>query len=326
MISKFIFLCISAIFLCTACNTYHGPDDPPADNNYRRAMRQLVQGIAQKARQENPSFIVIPQNGQEVAWDSDEDIFVKPPDRDYLGAIDGIGREDLFFGYEKDNRPTPADDRDYMLKLCHTYQSNGKTVLVTDYCHGKNGVTSYEENSSHGFISFAAPERNLTVIPDNSGYFPYNVNSNDISRLAGAGNFLYLLNPENYSSAENFVTSIAQTDYDLLIIDLFFDDSPLSAAQVARLKTKANGGRRLVIAYMSIGEAENYRWYWDEKAPWIARENPDWPGNYKVHYWNDDWQKIIYSGTNSYLDKILAAGFDGVYLDIIDAYEFFENL
>lgn len=86
------------------------------------------------------------------------------------------------------------------------------------------------------------------------------------------------------------------------------------------------GGCRLVIFYLSIGEAEDYRWYWDKKATWPDRENPDWPGNYKVHYWNDDWQKIIYSGTNSYLDKILKTGFDRVYLDIIDAYEFFENL
>ena len=81
---------------------------------------------------------------------------------------------------------------------------------------------------------------------------------------------------------------------------------------------------------MSIGEAEDYRYYWDSDwepghPSWIEEENPDWPGNYKVKYWNSSWQDIIYGNGDSYLQKILDQGFDGVYLDIIDAYEYFEN-
>ena len=71
----------------------------------------------------------------------------------------------------------------------------------------------------------------------------------------------------------------------------------ITLQSLARLKTKKNGGKRLLICYMSIGEAEDYRWY---------------------------WQEIIY-GTDGYLSKILNAGFDGVYLDIIDAFEYFEE-
>ena len=87
---------------------------------------------------------------------------------------------------------------------------------------------------------------------------------------------------------------------------------------------------------MSIGEAEDYRWYWDERwirgkkltknAPtWLDKLNPDWKGNYKVRYWNEDWQTIICGGKDSYIQKIIDAGFDGVYLDIVDAYEYFEE-
>ena len=46
--------------------------------------------------------------------------------------------------------------------------------------------------------------------------------------------------------------------------------------------------------------------------------NPDWPGNYKVKYWDPAWQAIV----KQYVDRVIEAGFDGVYLDIIDAYEF----
>ena len=75
---------------------------------------------------------------------------------------------------------------------------------------------------------------------------------------------------------------------------------------------------------MSIGEAEDYRFYWrsgwDERGPpWLADENPDCPGNHKVRYWDPGWQAIVFE----YADRLLAAGFDGAYLDIIDAYEYF---
>ena len=104
----------------------------------------------------------------------------------------------------------------------------------------------------------------------------------------------------------------------------------MTVDDIASLKTKINGGNRLVIAYMSIGEAEDYRYYWQKEwksspPSWLAGENPNWLGNYKVRYWDLVWQDIIYGNDNSYLKKILDAGFDGVYLDIIDAFEYFED-
>lgn len=80
---------------------------------------------------------------------------------------------------------------------------------------------------------------------------------------------------------------------------------------------------------MSIGEAEDYRYYWQsgwnsDKPSWMVAENPDWPGNYKVKYWEKEWQDIIFGNAYSYLDKIIDANLDGVYLDIIDAFEYFE--
>ena len=58
---------------------------------------------------------------------------------------------------------------------------------------------------------------------------------------------------------------------------------------------------------------------------WLSRENPSWPGNYKVCYWCSEWQELICGAGASYLNRILNAGFDGVYLDIVDAFEEFEG-
>jgi len=211
-------------------------------------------------------------------------------------------------------------------------EANGVEVLVTDYCYTPALMDdSYEKNNNAGYISFAADHRELDNIP----FYPetpYNVNTDDIASLSEAKNFLYLLNPGSFGSKNAFLSAVGNADYDVLIIDLFYEGTePLTKSEIDALKEKSGGASRLVIAYMSIGEAEDYRYYWDgdwmKTAPsWLAGENPDWQGNYKVRYWDETWQEIIYGNDNSYLKKIIDAGFDGVYLDIIDAYEYFEDM
>lgn len=52
---------------------------------------------------------------------------------------------------------------------------------------------------------------------------------------------------------------------------------------------------------------------------WLSDENPSWRGNFLVKYWDEQWQNIIFGSPTAYLDKIIDAGFDGVYLDKIDS-------
>jgi cysteinyl-tRNA synthetase len=216
-----------------------------------------------------------------------------------------------------------------MISYLDVCESNGVEVLVTDYCETQSKMDdSYQQNNTRGYISFAAPDRELRKIP---GYpaQPYQVNGNDIEDLSDAKNFLYLINPEEYITRQAFLTALATTGYDIILIDYFYNQEEFTANEIARLKTKNNGGQRLVIAYLSIGEAEEYRYYWKDEwksdpPSWMKEENPDWEGNYKVEYWDPGWQSIIYGSSGSYLDKIIDKGFDGVYLDIIDAFEYFE--
>lgn len=125
------------------------------------------------------------------------------------------------------------------------------------------------------------------------------------------------------------LTEAGSSPFDLLICDYSLhgdEQSRLSAAQVAQLKKAPDGQRRYVLAYLSIGEAEDYRFYWrPEFKPgspsWLGEPNPQWPDNYPVKYWEPSWRAVVFS----YLDKILEAGFDGVYLDRVDAFEMFPN-
>lgn len=302
--------------------------EPPTERNYRQDMRNFVQGISAYAKGIKTDFIVIPQNGHELLTEDGEK--KGTPAAEYLNAINGVGREDLFYGYDEDNVPTPASERNYMLAFMDIAESNSVDVLVTDYCSTQSYMDdSYNQSNTRGYISFAADHRELDNIPAYPPN-PFNVNTLNITSLAEAMNFLYLINPGLYSDKDAFLNAIRDTDYDIFIIDLFYDDpKALTASEISSLKVKANGSTRLIIAYMSIGEAENYRYYWQSKweanpPSWLVEENPDWPGNYKVRYWDKNWQNIIYGNDDSYLKKILDAGFDGVYLDIIDAYEYFE--
>ena len=68
-----------------------------------------------------------------------------------------------------------------------------------------------------------------------------------------------------YQLQEIKPAAIARTPYDLVVIDYASDDGAFSPAQVEEMKHKPDGSRRLVISYMSIGEAETYRPYWNKE-------------------------------------------------------------
>lgn len=125
---------------------------------------------------------------------------------------------------------------------------------------------------------------------------------------------------------------IAASPFDLVVIDSeqFPEEKeiPLTREEVERMKKKPDGSRRLVIAYFSVGEAENYRYYWKpewnrQKPSWVGKENKQWGGNYLVQYWNPTWQDIIMGGPKSFADQVINSGFDGFYIDRVDAYYYY---
>lgn len=85
------------------------------------------------------------------------------------------------------------------------------------------------------------------------------------------------------------------------------------------LKKKANGGKRAVLAYISVGESEDYRAdvKGKGKTSWATTKSTGWAGNRIVKYWDPEWKRIV----KARVRKAMAAGYDGVYLDRIDAYE-----
>lgn len=274
---KLIFIQMILVLLFS-CNDEDEPDSP-SGIDYKQEMRDFVIGISEYAKTSNANFFIIPQNGIELVTNNGEEN--GDLNTSYLAAIDGNGQEDLFYGYVNDNQPTPANENSWLQIFLNKSQNAGNTILVTDYCSTHAYMDdSYDQNNAAGYVSFAANERELKNIPN----YPdpiYEENNDQITTLSEVKNFLYLINPENFNSKPDFINAVTSTNYDLLIMDLFFNDgSEFTTSEIGELKNKANGGKRLVISYMSIGEAENYRYYWQSSwnsnwPPWVDSENPD---------------------------------------------------
>jgi cysteinyl-tRNA synthetase len=122
---------------------------------------------------------------------------------------------------------------------------------------------------------------------------------------AGVDNFLYQLQRADPDR-------IGETAFDLAVVTLA---TAGSSPHVIPALRDSPGGPKIILCYMSIGQSETYRWYWDpnwETNPptWLDVPDGIWAGDHWVHYWDPGWQSIIYGTSESYLDQIIALGFD----------------
>jgi cysteinyl-tRNA synthetase len=139
----------------------------------------------------------------------------------------------------------------------------------------------------------------------------------------------------DWSSVRSFLYQLQHPDperigeraFDLVVVSL---SAAGNSPEVIPALRESPGGPKIILCYMSIGQSENYRWYW--QPDWVTNpplwlDVPDgvWAGDRWVRYWDPGWQAIIYGSPESYLDRILDLGFDGVYLDRVDAYWYYEE-
>src|SRR4030042_3562521 len=140
-----LFFAFLLIISCTDDNIQN-------DNiNFREEMRKFVEEISLYAKNKKPGFIIIPQNAHDIIT-SDGKI-TGTVQTDYFNAIDGMGIEDLFYGYNNDDEMTPVADTDEIISFLDIAISYGKKIMVTDYCSAPANINdSYGKNISEGYI------------------------------------------------------------------------------------------------------------------------------------------------------------------------------
>jgi cysteinyl-tRNA synthetase len=189
----------------------------------------------------------------------------------------------------------------------------------------------------------------LTFTPVVTTYFPIVVNGDGGLALSDVTYWAYQLQDLSEPGA---VDALVASHYDMLVLEPTRtdqgDEDFDTKGMIARLKGSLGSDgvyRKLVVAYIDIGEAEDWRWYWTWSKDWDCTGDPpaDWPdyilacdpdgwgGNYPVAYWDSLWKDIIIYGENqppepdrdytSAIDEAIKDGFDGIYLDWVEGYE-----
>ncbi|MCP3682869.1 MAG: hypothetical protein GY861_09285 [bacterium] len=154
--------------------------------------------------------------------------------------------------------------------------------------------------------------------------------SNVTSDLNKVQTWLYFLGFD----IEPAIDEIIDSDYDMVVIEPIFtekENQDFDKEIINKIKNSAgaNVENKIVIAYIDIGQAESFRYYWRDgweigDPRFIVGEDPDlWEECYPVAFWDNTWQDIWFRGVDGYdaqLKMIIDAGFDGVYLDWVEAY------
>ncbi len=143
-------------------------------------------------------------------------------------------------------------------------------------------------------------------------------------RLAEVRRWFYMI---DVNLGDEMVAQIAASDYELVVLDFIPSEAGNTDFPMAGVIDRLHDAAvpKLVIAYVDIGQAEDYRTYWRPgwrigDPDWIAGGDPDgWEGNFPVAFWRDEWREI-WLGEDGYLRAIVEYGFDGVYLDWVEAY------
>lgn len=298
----------------------------PGDPSPREAMRSLVIDLSRYAKERHPGFLLLPLNAEELVRDLPRS---SAPHEGYLSAIDGVFVESLHFA-PVDRPRDPAGSR-RRLELLYAAKKRDLPLFVIDYVRDpKNLATARRRAAREGTALFPADRRELDSIPAALGGDGTRRAKSGRS-AAKTGEFLYLVNPGRFDGGSGLSRAVAKCAADLVVVDPWVDRGvPLDPRHVERMKRGPGGARRPVIAYLSVGEAELYRDYWNpewaaQPPAWIVGPNPDWPHCFIVRYWAKEWRAILFGTRDSALDRILAQGFDGVALDTVDTFYRFEK-
>lgn len=314
-------------------------DLAPEITDPREEMRRFVRSISVTARRLRRGFVVVTQGGLELLEKRDSfDATRAVPASTYGRALDGVIVKSMFHRPPDPSRKTAEYRTDKkqtaeLTRLADLGKKRGLQIMVTDFAPtAQIAADSYRMIAERGYVPFTVSGAGYTfnTIPAYPNR-PFNENPNTIQGIRQVRNFLYLLDSSSYDRQEDFVMALNGTNFDALIVDVFHRGRvPFTKRNVNGMKFKKLGSRRLVLALMDIGRADSFRYYWKEgwregSPQFVVSPVAGNPDKFIVRYWDKAWQKIIAGDVNSYLYGIFKQGFDGVVLDGVETYRFFEG-
>ena len=128
-----------------------------------------------------------------------------------------------------------------------------------------------------------------------------------------ANSFAYVIAPNQ--AFNTILSEIQNSPYELTILGNVSNLTPgLIHSSSMPLANK------LVVGYVDVGESTalvTYQYFGNSLPSWFGNVNPGFPNLYTVQYWQPQWLQTI----EGQINQQIAAGFDGVFLDVLSAYE-----
>ncbi len=286
-----------------------------------RAMRQLLARIADAARRLSPDLILIAEGGLELFGRSGP-LSAADPDGEGAQVLDGLFVPNLFFSADRPDLPIPGHAREDRVALARDAAANGLSVFAVEAVHGRQSGTARQLAAAAGLIAVTGPPLQA------NGAAPPRPPGETAGPVATLADVRTVLRISADTETVRIVASAAGSNADLIVVPPFCRSGLIAAADVARLKYKRTGARRLVLARIDVTGAAPGRWYW--QAGWDAG-SPAWlgpadrSGRHPVQFWDPAWFAIIAGPGRSYLAGLVALGYDGVVLAGIDDYQRIES-
>jgi cysteinyl-tRNA synthetase len=312
--------------------------------NHRQYMRDVVIALADYCKKRRPEMAVLVRNGAELLikeqreddWQQGRDpdgyamgrySAVGSPDGPYLAAIDGMVIDALYYGRDKYDQPTRADDAALLAPCAELMHREGRRALLIDYCkdpkHRADAAARAQKAHLLAFLD-GSGDKTLSHIPEAP---PATENAAHVTDLSKAQNFLPLLSSAGFGRRDLWFDALAATNYDILMIDPFWRGSSMTIQDVRALKFKRLGSQRLIYASLPIGYAAVDRFYWQKGwrvgiPDFIAAADPDETSRFITYYWLDSWKKVL----GNYVTGLCDLGIDGIVLDGLESYLYFEAM
>ncbi|NQV56399.1 MAG: hypothetical protein HQ503_11120 [Rhodospirillales bacterium] len=300
-------------------------------------MRDLVREISSYARRFNRNFIVLAVDGLNLLEKIDPvDATRYAPATTYMRSVNGIIIRGLNMRTPlpgKTEIRTDVKVRNELVRLADVGKRSGLKVWVADFAKtAQLAQESFKLNNDRGYVPFAVDNaefrhNSIPHIPPR----PFNENPSNVTGLKQVKNFLFMTDSSAYENQDDFVVALNDTNYDAIVIDVFHQGrTPFSPKHVRGMKFKKLGARRLILAHVNVGYADSSRYYWkpewrEGNPPFIRSSALGNPDVHFVQYWDAGWKNIITGNTKSYIYGIVAQGYDGVVIDGIDTYQYFEG-
>ncbi|MBX9634475.1 MAG: hypothetical protein K2X44_05785 [Magnetospirillum sp.] len=251
----------------------------------------------------------------------------RPPVPSPWGPFSLDPREELRKAAEVKRNAEREERQRRMIYAVDAMREQGRRILSVENCKDQKAVdAAYKASDRDKVLSFAAVgDEHFDLLPKGHARLE---NANPIATIMGPRNWLPLLRPDKFGTKAEWVMAMEKTNQDMLLIDVAYRGSEgLTKDEVKRMKFKELGSSRLVLGVLPVGKAYDWRWYWEKgwetgNPPFLFAPIPEDPGSFITNMDDPKWRELL----GKTLAGMIDLGFDGVVLDDLDTYLWFEDL